>query len=302
MRYRPFGKTGIAISSISLALTDAPRMRPKDWVDLVYSAMENGINAFEIVGQNPAILDAMAQASHAVERRLLFVGVRLGASPTRMGRDFSPRALFNTVEGVIARTGLEYLDLAMLDDPGNEELSPDALAMLKDLRSEGRARYIGVTGEGDAIDAYISTRAFDVLGTPYNLLSGWRDRHRVKAAQERDMPVIGYDFYSEQVAALAESAPQPKKRWFSRPKPSLTGIGTYAFMTDTPGWTPEEIALGFALTEPSIATMQVTTDTAPRIADLAKATERDLPPGASSRIEMARFGAQAVPKMTIGKA
>ena len=47
MRYRPFGAANMAISAVSIALTDSPLMRSKaDCRGLVYRAMENGINAF----------------------------------------------------------------------------------------------------------------------------------------------------------------------------------------------------------------------------------------------------------------
>ena len=304
MRYRPFGKAGLAVSSVSLALTDAPsRPRAADWTKLIFAAMENGINTFEVVGANPAILDGLAEAVGSVDRHLLFIGLRLGNSATRMGRDFSPRTMFNSVEAALARTGIEYLDLAMLDDPGTEELSPEALGMLKDLRNQGRAHHIGVAGEGEAMDAYISTNAFDVLSTPYNLLSGWRDRHRIKAAQDRDMPVIAYDFYSKQVQALGETAAPAKGGWFRKaPASPLSGSGTYAFLNETPNWSAEEICLAFTLTEPCVATVQITSDRADRVTELAQATERDLAPGVASRIEMARFGAHSLPTPANGKA
>ena len=45
----------------------------------------------------------------------------------------------------------------------------------------------------------------------------------------------------------------------------------------------------YALTEPSLATMQITSQQARRLEGLASVAERDLPAGLSSRIEMARF-------------
>ena len=61
-------------------------------------------------------------------------------------RDFSPEGLAVAVEGVLARTGLGYLDATILDDPNAEELSPQALDMLKRLKDMGRIRLLGVTG------------------------------------------------------------------------------------------------------------------------------------------------------------
>ena len=89
MRYRPFGVTGTAVSAVSLALTDVQRrMSASDWTRLVYQALENGVNCFEIVGQDPAIQDGLAQGVKTLDRHLIFVALRLGSTGNRT-RDFS---------------------------------------------------------------------------------------------------------------------------------------------------------------------------------------------------------------------
>ena len=92
MRYRPFGPSATVVSAISLALGDDPtRSRPSDWVSLIFAALESGINCFEVVGRDPAIMDGVAQALQSVERRLVFITWRLGTYTTTDGltRDFS---------------------------------------------------------------------------------------------------------------------------------------------------------------------------------------------------------------------
>jgi aryl-alcohol dehydrogenase-like predicted oxidoreductase len=297
VRYRPLGGTGIVVSAVSLALTDVPnRRRAEDWLELTYAALEAGVNSFEIVGVNPAILDGLAEGLRSVERHLVFVALRLG--PTPEGRSFAAAQLAKRVESVIARTGLDYLDLCLLDDPGEDELSAEALSTLKLLRSAGRTRLIGVGGKGTALDAYISTGAFDALAMPYSLASGWLDRHRLKAAAMQDMAVIGYDFWPEQFHQPESSGiAQVVKRtlWGKPAAPKdnpLAGAGTYSFLHTTPGWTAEDICLAYALTEPSIASLQITTDAAERLEKLAGITELEMPNGVASRIEMARFSGQ----------
>lgn len=296
MRFRPFGVTGTAVSAISLALTDGPkRLSAADWTRLTYAALENGVNTFEIVGRDPALLDGVAMGLQAVDRHLVFVALRLGSTGDRR-YDFSAETLARTVEATLARGGFEYLDAVMLDDPADDALPPDALATLKALRAAGRTRMIGVSGVNPAVEAYISTRQFDVLAIPYNLTSGWTTRNRIRAALDHDMTVIGYDFYPEEMRSLVQpSTPSIlQRRSLLAPKATaanpLAGSGTYAFLEQTNGWTAEELCLAYALTQPALATIQITTDQAVRLTELADVTERELPPGLSSRIEMARFG------------
>lgn len=289
MRYRPFGQTGTAVSAVSLALTDMKGWDVRDWTALIHTALEQGINAFEIVGRSPAILDGLAAGLGALERRLLFVGLRLGV-PVKGHRDYSAKALSGAIQATIARTGLEYLDVVLLDDPAEDSLSPDALAALKAERTRGAARMIGVAGLDPAIDFYIATGAFDVLAMPFGVMSGWLDRRRIREAIDREMAVMGTAFVPD---GLAEQVAEAKPRRgllgrFKRANP-LEGVGTYAFLDSTPGWTMEEICLAYALTEPSLATMQVASNQVRRLEALASVAERDLPAGLSSRIEMARF-------------
>lgn len=296
MRFRPFGVTGTAVSAISLALSDGPkRLSPADWTRLTYAALESGVNTFEIVGRDPALLDGVSLGLQAVDRHLVFVALRLGSTGERK-YDFSAENLARTVEATLARGGFEYLDAVLLDDPADDALPPEALSTLKALRSAGRTRMIGVCGQNPAVDAYITTRQFDILSIPYNLISGWTTRNRIRAALDNDMTVVGYDFFPGEMRELLQpSAPsilQRRSLLGHRPTTAnpLAGSGTYAFLEQTNGWTAEELCLAYALTQPALATIQITTDQAVRLAELADVTERELPAGLSSRIEMARFG------------
>ncbi len=291
MRYRPLGVTGTVVSAASLVLADSPaRARPQDWEQLVYAALENGINSFEVVGRDPGITEGLARAVHAIERNLVFIAWRMGKSHPLNGqphRDFSPEGLQRGVEAVLARTGFSYLDAIILDDPVSEELSPHALGKLKDYRATGRVRTLGVAGQDGAMDAYITTGAFDILCSPFSLVSGWKERLRLKAAIAQNMAIIGYEFHPERFQRGQAGAGVPKPGQGGAH--ALAGAGTYAFLDRTPGWTAEALCLAYALTEPSLASIQIVTDRPDQIAALAAVTERDLPPGVAAQIEMARF-------------
>ena len=285
----------MAISVVSLNLNDSNvRARPADWEAFLYAAFECGINAFEIVGRHPALIEGVGLALQAIERRLVFVGLRLGVSPAR---DFSPDGMRHLIDSVITRTGADYLDAVILDDPHSEELTPYALETLRGIRQSGRARMLGAGGEDDAIDAYISTGAFDLLRTPFSLTSGWKERLRLKAAMEHDMGVIGFGYHPQGLIQAPAAAPRPSLFSGNRANP-LEGMGGYAFLHDTSNWKAEALCLAYALTEPSLASVQISVDSIDQLEALAAVSERDLPPGLGAQIEMARFGASAKPPQT----
>jgi hypothetical protein len=108
---------------------------------------------------------------------------------------------------------------------------------------------------------------------------------------ERQMGVIGRDPFPHALEALMESAEQKAKPGWFKKAPPLAGVGTYAFLGRTHGWTAEQICLAYALTEPSLATVQMPLTDRKHLALLAGVTERDLSSAVSAQIEMARFSA-----------
>ena len=86
-----------------------------------------------------------------------------------------------------------------------------------------------VLGQDDAIDAYISTGAFDALALPFNMNSGWRERHRLRAAQQRNMAVVAYDYYPSSLHPTV--AEEPARRSFWDTIKALAAEGTAVIVT-----------------------------------------------------------------------
>ena len=304
MRYRPFGRSGVVLSAITLAIGDDLARRGQDkCAALILQALEHGINSFHLETAEPDAAIALGEALSVLERRLLFVSLRLGLGKGRTGvvRDFSPEALMHAVEQTLRLSNLGHLDLVILDDPGEEELPIRSMTALKSLRSAGRVNLLGVAGTDDAMDAYLSTGAFDVLATPYGVTSGWKERNRMRAAVDQDMGIVAYDWFPEHLtsqAKIEKAELPPQKRGlfgavgkaFQDPDP-FEGIGGYSFLHRTSNWTAEEICLGFTLTEPAVSSAWVETADPDRLDRLAAVPDRDLPPGLGAQIEMARFSA-----------
>jgi aryl-alcohol dehydrogenase-like predicted oxidoreductase len=294
MRYRPFARSGGAVSALSLALTDRP-MRSEDRVKLIYAALEAGINTFELQSRDPAVAVALGEALSAIEREMVFVAVRVGWNHDRNGgrvRDLSAEGLTGAIEATLARTRLGRLDVAILDTLETEALPPHVIPSLQSAQSAGRVRMLGIAG-AEAAEAHIGTGAFDVLETPFNVHSGWVERNRLKRAVQADMAIIGTDFhpFGRREADKPSAGPLGLGRLLGGTAKGVRPEGPYAFLDHTVGWTAEEACLAFALTEPSLTTVQTRCHDATSLQKLATAVERDLPNGLSAQIEMARFSA-----------
>lgn len=293
MRYRPFGSAGVAVSAISLRLEDQPRLRGADWRKLIFAALESGINSFEIDGVSPALIEGATEAFSTVERRLLFIGWRLRGASDRALR---AQAVHDMIDQALDRTGLGHLDLAMLDDPDKNDFPAETLEQLKALRGARLIRLLGVAGAGEKFDAYVASGQFEAMATPFNLASGWVERNRVRAAVTREMAVIGQDYWPDVLREEQKHSFLPKPSLWRRKTDPLADVGGYDFLRNTPGWSAQQISLAYALTEPSLATVQVTASSPAEIEALAAMAERDLPTGCAAQIEMARFSAQEAAK------
>jgi aryl-alcohol dehydrogenase-like predicted oxidoreductase len=306
MRYRPFGASGGAVSSLTLSLgVDALARGEKPAHELIYEALEAGINAYSLETADPVLAEVLGHALANVDRKLLNVSLHLGAGDGRKGsaRDFSAEGITGAIDRCLHVSGLGWFDLAILDEPGEHELPQSSLSALKALRATERVRYLGVAGEGEVMDAYVSTGAFDVLATPFHVNVDWRVRSRMRAAREQDMVILAYDYFPEALNTEKKAATvnqQPVRKGLfgftggkpERPKDDpLANVGTFAFLHRTPNWTAEAICLAHAMTDPNVASVLVRATDPERLAVLAAVPERDMPPGLSAQIEMARVAA-----------
>ena len=293
MRYRPFGASGAAISHLTLNFgADALKRGREAGLDLLYSALEAGVNSYRLENADPVAAEVLGEALSHVDRKLVYVSLTLGTGDGRESvRDFSAQGMTAAIDRVLHFSGLGWIDVAVLHEPGEAELAQSSLSALKAMRATGRIKLLGIAGGGEVMDAYVSTGAFDALLTPFDINAGWSIRNRIRAARDQDMAVFAYDFHTDR-RSRAPDAPVFKKGLFGlgggkRPvdTPKKDAFG---FLYRTQNWTAEAICLSYVLTDPSVSSVIVTATDTDRLATLAAAPERDLPPGLAAQIEMAR--------------
>src|SRR5690348_1440483 len=74
MRYRPFDRSGLALSTIGLRLKSELLDRNTVLMQkLIITALENGINTYHFDSLDPAFLRVAADAFSVVDRKLLFI-------------------------------------------------------------------------------------------------------------------------------------------------------------------------------------------------------------------------------------
>jgi len=297
MRYRPFGRSGLALSTVGLRLKSETFGRNHALMQkLIVSALENGINTYHFDSLDPAFLKVAAEAFSVVERKLLFISVT--AHETYQSTDVDAYALAPLKErlrGAIKESGLQWLDLLYFAQPGATSLPQDSEHFLYSLQKSKMLRYLGGVGETGDISALIASDRFSVIQTSFDIDSSWDKRRKIDDAVVRDINVIATDFYPAVYRKASDVVPREARRGFfgGKPKNPLAGAGTHAFLHQTPDWTPEQLCLGYALSQPSMSCILIDAESPEHLESLAEVPERHLPSSVPAQIEMARFNERA---------
>ena len=297
MKYRPIGATGAAVSSLCLSIGYDELTRGQAALKrLIIASLEAGINAYHFDIAHPSLLQAAGEALSHVERELLWVSLSLGGSKSDPDKtlSFAPEHLTRTVEEGLHTSGLGWFDVAVLNDPAERELPLSSLNALKALRSSGHVRLLGIKGEAQVMDTYISTGAFDALYTPSSLNNDWPIRSRLREAQKRDMAVFIYDYDRDvRPGQKAETQPTSGKKgllgWMGLGATSAkTDTTSFDFLHTTPGWSAAELCLSLALTDPAVSSALISVKDTDDLTRLAQTVERHLPSRLAAQIEIAR--------------
>lgn len=294
MRYRPFGRSGIALSTIGVHL--CPNRCRKDrslLAKLINTGLENGINAYYFKSLDLEIMQEAAKLFSVVDRNILFIGALAHDTNSGLsGFSYELAPLRSRLKWAIRDTGLEYLDLVAFDDPTHNIISDDTMAFLQNLRRSRLVHYLAAITETDDISDAVDLGDFQTIITSFNIDSNWDKRRRVDYALAHDMNAFGISYFPSAVKNEQDVLPKDAKRsflGFARPVNPLAGAGTYAFLHRTPEWTAEELCLGYALSQPVLSCIWIDPDSAAHLEQLASVTERHMPSSVPAQIEMARF-------------
>jgi D-threo-aldose 1-dehydrogenase len=121
------------------------------------------------------------------------------AGRSHLGYDFSFDAILRSVEGSLARMGLDNLEIVYIHDamgqPMDEVLSDrGALGALRHLQDQGIIRHIGTAANNPPTNLeYIKTGEFDaaVIADSWSLINLTAEREIFAAAAEHDVGLVG---------------------------------------------------------------------------------------------------------------
>src|SRR5580704_5683980 len=187
MQLRTFGRTGMQLSVLGFGCGAVGgfmvRGDPAEQERVVARALANGVNYFDTAvqygdGESEKNLGRVLQRLKPAN---VFVGTKVRVPESEFGR--IAETVTKSLEGSLARLGLERVDIFHLHNPITETGGGPALSVkqvlgevvpaFERLRAQGKIRFLGLTGVGDtaALRQVIEARAFDSAQIVYNMLN-----------------------------------------------------------------------------------------------------------------------------------
>ena len=178
MEYSKLGRTGLDVSVIGIG-TEHMRGQPRETVvATLRAAVERGVNYFDIIFAMPEYLEQMGDGFRGLRERVL-LAAHLG-STDKGGQYYKTRTVKRCERAhleVLRCLGTEYVDVLWLHNfnAANdwERASRSGfLDLSSQLREEGRARFLGISGHYHGImERAIKSGLVDLIMLPVNLFN-----------------------------------------------------------------------------------------------------------------------------------
>lgn len=297
MLYRQLGATGLSVSEIGFGAASwwgKPRFAEAEAVRLVHAALDGGVTFFD-TGSSYSGGHAEPRLGRALKGRdaaRLVVATKAGtfAEGGRIGRDFSPEAIVASAERSLRNLGLEVLPLLQLHGPGAEDLTEALLAELRNLKTRGLVRAVGVNSFDPAvIDRAIALAEVDVVMVDYNVLRQDREPLIARAAAAGKGVLAGMPLAMGHTRLQVARIGNPRDLWYAarglvRHRRAVRDGLSYRFLHQTPAMTGSQAALAFVLANPAVACAVIGTTRMAHLSENLAASGLALPNDLAARI------------------
>jgi 1-deoxyxylulose-5-phosphate synthase len=264
---RFLGRTGLRVSKVGFGCTGfwARSLFPESSaIALLEKAIDSGIN---LVDTGPSYGEGLGERrlgkvllSLPLSRRPI-VSTKAGThfdSSGRHYRDFSPQAVRDSVYASLERLRLQSVDLLHLHGPLLDDLRPDLIETLADIRNSGLVRHLGINTTEPAVAEFaLAVGIFDSFMVEYNILR----KFRLRLLDTLGNAGAGVIAITPTARSLFRRSMRPrnmKALWeFGRAlrfhRDDLLAARRYDFLNSVPDMTATQAALAFVLAVPHVS-------------------------------------------------
>ncbi|MFH0883531.1 MAG: aldo/keto reductase [bacterium] len=186
MESRIFGATGMSVHPLGLGGAEIghdPSVAQKTVDRLIGGMLDGGGNVIDTAA---GYADSEEKIGRAIQGRrdrcLIF---------TKVGPNWSPRAMRRDIERSLRRLGTDYVDLLQIWSASLSVLQRgEVIDTLESFKEEGLTRFIGYSGDADAARYAVSTGRLDSLQTSISIADQEPLELTLPLCRERKMGVI----------------------------------------------------------------------------------------------------------------
>jgi aryl-alcohol dehydrogenase-like predicted oxidoreductase len=296
VKRRSLGRSGLQVSELSFGAGGYWGMKTfpeRQAAQLVDQALEGGINVFD-TGPNYSRGNAEVRLGRILKGRTenLVISTKAGSHwiNNRNVKDYSPRAIENSVHASLRRLQIDHLPL--LHFHGFPTPAEPAIETALKLKERGTVGALGVsTGRGGAKKA-LKLGIFDALMVEYNIVDRSLEAV-ISEAREAGVGVklkspLAQTLYSRDIFKIGA----PSDVWYllralKNHRRKFVEGRKYRFINDVDGLAASEIALAFALNHPGVSTAVIGTVKPGHLRSNLRVPHIQLPAELLERIERA---------------
>ncbi|GIM88278.1 aldo/keto reductase [Paractinoplanes toevensis] len=308
VEYRPFGRTGVQVSSLTLGAMNFTLANEADGVRVIHRALDEGINIIDTAdvytqGESEQVVGkALKDRRDDVFLATKFHG-QIGTGLNTRGN--SRRWIITEVENSLRRLGTDRIDLYQVHRPEPGTDFDETLGALSDLVHQGKIRYIGSstfepsqivegqwTAERRGRERVVSEQP------PYSILVRGIEREVLPVAQRYHLAVIPWSplaggylsgrYHRGLTGPISPRASRLPTR-YDPTNPAnaskLAAVEKLQTLADEAGLTLIHLALAFVLNHPAITSAIIGPRTLEHLESQLEADKVTLTPDILDRID-----------------
>ena len=322
MDYRPLGRTGLKVSSLSLgAATLGTRWGPR-WTmtaaeadTLIGTAVDAGINFFDTAnvynaGESETWLGRCLHRLAVRHRVVISTKFGYRTDPCDPNSGGSGRqTMHSSVENSLRRLDTDHIDLLYLHLWDKTTPVEETLAAAADLVTAGKVRYFGLSnvpgwylGQADVLARWHGWPVPAAIQVNYNLLERFVEHEVLPFAQQAGMGVVGWGPLANGLLTGRYQVDPQKAEIIGAGRMTenfTTGavdpfrpvvprvLQTLTQLSADLGRPPEHIALAWLLQRPSVTSIALGVSTSAQLQSNLRAQELELTPSAHAALDKA---------------
>jgi aryl-alcohol dehydrogenase-like predicted oxidoreductase len=169
------GRTGLEVTRLGFGSAISRKLPDSEWGKLLGAVLDSGINFVDTANDYGVNWDVPAEeqiGKHISGRRSEYtLATKCGCAPGADGHVWTKENAFRGLHESLKRMKTDYVDIMQYHNPTVDEAkSGDLIAVLQDMKAQGKVRWLGISTTLPHLPYYLETGVFDTFQIPYSAL------------------------------------------------------------------------------------------------------------------------------------